>query len=149
MNAPDGKPGGAGGPGRSDAASGRSGVPSLEVALAAVDGIDAQAALRAVGGRVALLERMLRKFVEHYGGSAFSLAAPTHLDQLPALCASCHALRGACAAIGANALAGALQQLELAAMAPAPPLDELVGGTIRVRGDLQRLLVGLTRALGH
>lgn len=119
----------------------------LEAVLAGVDGIDMQAAMLHVGGRVALLERMLRKFVAHYGGSAFSLAGPTHPDQLPALCKQCHALRGACAAIGATALAEALQRLESAAMAPPGRLDDLAAATARVREDLQRLMAGLTRAL--
>lgn len=147
MNAPDARPERRERPERADAAPDQHHAPPLDALLAAVEGIDAQAAQRAVGGRMPLLEKMLRKFVEHYGGSAWSLATPTHVDHLPALQAHCHALRGACAAIGANALADALQDLERAAMVPAGRLDELAGATARVRQDLQRLLEGLTRVL--
>lgn len=98
---------------------------------------------------MALLERILRKFVEHYGSSAWSLPDPTDAGHLPALCASCHALRGACATIGATSLASALRDLELAASAPAPRLDQLAEATASVREDLRLLLDGLARALNR
>jgi PAS domain S-box-containing protein len=127
------------------------GARPLEEALAAVDGLDLPAALRSVGGRLGLLERILRKFVEHYGSSAWSLAEPVLAGRLPALGASCHALRGACATIGATALARALQEVEQAATSSPPhePADmaDLAEATARIRDDLRRLLDSLARAL--
>lgn len=123
-------------------------VLPLEQALAAVDGLDLPAALRSVGGRIALLERILRKFVEHYGGSAWSLSEPVLAERLPALGAACHALRGACATIGAKVLARALQDLEEATLAPPPhDLAALAQATARIRDDLRRLLDSLALAL--
>ncbi len=127
------------------------GTRSLEEALADVHGLDLPAALRSVGGRVGLLERILRKFVEHYGSSAWSLSEPVQEERLPALGASCHALRGACATIGAIALAQALQEVEQAATSPPPHapavLADLAEATSRASDDLRRLLDSLARAL--
>ncbi|MBL8346140.1 MAG: response regulator [Rubrivivax sp.] len=123
------------------------GTMPLEVALTAVDGLDLPVALRSVGGRVALLERILRKFVEHYGGNAGTLAELARDDQLPALRASCHALRGACATIGATRLAQALHDLEQAANAPLHDLAALEADAARIRTDLRHLLDNLAQAL--
>jgi len=132
------------------AAHGAARARPLEEALARVDGLDLAAALRSVGGRVGLLERILHKFVEHYGGRAWSLAEPVLEDRLQALGASCHALRGACATIGATPLAQALQELEQAVMAQPPhDLAALAEATARIRHDLRRLLDSLALALAH
>ncbi|MCC6247907.1 MAG: response regulator [Rubrivivax sp.] len=118
-------------------------VPPLEVALAAVEGLDLPAALHSVGGRVALLERILRKFVEYYGASTWTLPEPAQPDGVAALRAGCHALRGACATIGANALAHALHDLEAATLVQGSDVPAMSASAERIREDLQRLLAAL------
>ncbi|TXH54662.1 MAG: hypothetical protein E6Q93_17580 [Burkholderiaceae bacterium] len=92
---------------------------------------------------------MLRRFVEHYGGRAGVLPDPAAPEGRAALAASCHALRGACATIGAGALAAALHDLEAAASAPSADLAALAAAAARIRTDLDSLLRGLANALGR
>jgi PAS domain S-box-containing protein len=80
--------------------------------LSAGDGFDPKAALRTVGGDVAMLERVLRRFTQVYGvaqaASAFDEDAPVS-DRLASLA---HSLRSACASIGLEALQRDLARFE-------------------------------------
>ncbi len=88
------------------------GAQPLEVALAEVDGLDLKQALSHLAGRTTILERVMRRFVEHYaGGVPLLLDAPAGAQRTRQR-EACHALRGACATIGASALAHELQDLE-------------------------------------
>ena len=89
-----------------------SGAQPLEVALAEVDGLDLQQALSHLAGRTAILERVMLRFVEHYAGGVPLLLEPPGATQRQPQREVCHALRGACATIGASALARELHELE-------------------------------------
>jgi PAS domain S-box-containing protein len=91
------------------APAGPADAPTLAQRLLAVPGLDPARGLRNVAGNGAMLERMLRRFASTYANGCPALAQD---DDLPALRAHCHSLRGACATVGATALAEALGLLE-------------------------------------
>jgi CheY-like chemotaxis protein len=85
----------------------------LQDRLAAIEGYDAASGLRNIGGQMASLKRVLRRFVDSYGdGEPALLAVDTKQDAAVWL-GVCHALRGACAAIGATHLAQQVHAFEL------------------------------------
>ncbi|WP_425260800.1 PAS domain-containing protein [Rubrivivax sp. RP6-9] len=84
---------------------------------AAVPGLDTGAALRAAGGDVALLRRLLQRFAQHYAAGVPALAQPAADKALPGWELAAHSLQGACSAIGATALQTQARALEAAARA--------------------------------
>ncbi|MBG6082198.1 PAS domain S-box-containing protein [Rubrivivax gelatinosus] len=104
---------------------------SLEERLAAVEGLDIQAALRNVGGRAAVLGRVLEQFVLRYQDGA------GELDLRAA-----HSLRGACAIVGAAALQEALVNYERCWDAPSD-----VGERQRRADEINTGLIALTSSL--
>jgi len=86
--------------------------PRLLERLCAIDGLDAHGALRNVGGRMDLLQNVLRRFIDTYSqGEPALLASDDSVEQ--ARCRdTCHSLRGSCMAIGATSLAQSLHELE-------------------------------------
>ena len=116
--------------------------------LAAVDGLDLAAALRATLGRPALLLRALRRFVNTYadGVPALDAGDTPSADDLARWRAALHSLRGACGTLGASALAGALESLERA-VADAPAEASAAAALApRVRA-LQAALATLVRQI--
>jgi CheY-like chemotaxis protein/HPt (histidine-containing phosphotransfer) domain-containing protein len=73
-----------------------------------VEGFDARAALRGVGGKAATLERVLGRFISKYATGEATLAFTHETPSIERLSAVGHSLLGACGTIGATTL-----QLEL------------------------------------
>jgi PAS domain S-box-containing protein len=95
-----------------------------ERALPPIAGLDLGLALRCVGGRPALLRRVLHQFVRHQGAGAASLLQALRADDRGGLRDAAHAIKGASAAIGAlnlPLLAGQLETL-LRADRPGPEI---------------------------
>jgi CheY-like chemotaxis protein len=116
--------------------------------LAGIDGLDLARGLHSVGGRVEILERVLRSFVETYGNGETALlgdASAATLDRWPALC---HSLRGACATIGASSLDEQLRALEHALHGPVDP-QRLAASGRHLREDLRELTEQLAVQLGE
>jgi len=99
---------------------------SLTERLAALGEIDVDAALRLVGGRPSVLQRLMRRFADVYAGGMPALVAPGGDERLAAWSSAAHSLHGACGAIGAQALQAQARELEHAARdaAEAEPLAE-------------------------
>jgi PAS domain S-box-containing protein len=92
-------------------------APSLAQRLAGVPALDVAAALRVVNGDAALLERILQRFAATYAAGCPGLAAVGSAAEREHASAQCHSLRGACATVGARALAEAIGGYEAALVA--------------------------------
>jgi two-component system sensor histidine kinase/response regulator len=89
--------------------------PQAEERLAAVPGLDLDAALRALGSQTALLRRLMARFAEMYRhGEPRLLTPPAAPDARAQWLAGAHSVRGACASLGGLQLAQKLQAFELA-----------------------------------
>jgi HPt (histidine-containing phosphotransfer) domain-containing protein len=96
---------------------------------------------------VSTLRMILHSFVKGYReGSPELLAAATHRDTVR-LAQACHALRGACAAIGAAALQHELLAMELAAGQAAPPDPQLMARAQALNTRLAALAAHISEAL--
>ena len=80
--------------------------------LQLVEGLDTAAALRNVGGSIAVLERVLTRFAAIYAQGEAVLACEPGLPTIDQLALASHSLRGACGAIGAHALQADLLRFE-------------------------------------
>ncbi len=80
----------------------------LQDRLAAIEGLDLGRTLRVVRGDEGVLRRLLQRFVQTYRDGVPELAAGAPGPTWPAVA---HSLGGACAALGATALAAAAQAL--------------------------------------
>ncbi|MDE1948255.1 MAG: PAS domain S-box protein [Burkholderiales bacterium] len=116
----------------------------LMQALAQVPDLDPALALKFVGGSEDGLGKVIERFVQSYAAGAPELAQPQ--ASAAALRHRCHSLRGACAVIGATALAGQVQALE-AALAAGPVDAGLQARGRRIHADLLALVGALARAL--
>jgi two-component system, sensor histidine kinase and response regulator len=83
--------------------------------LRALQVIDVDAALRTAGGRLAVLERVLRRFVQHYADGVPLLTQPPGERKPDAWRLTAHSLQGACGAVGATALVAQAREVEIAA----------------------------------
>ena len=89
--------------------------------LAAIPGLDGAFALRMAAGKPTMLERVLRRFVDHYvGGWPLPPPALDTETRRTAFGRHAHSLAGAAGAIGAGALHQAALALEQAARSGAP-----------------------------
>ncbi|MGC4077590.1 MAG: PAS domain-containing protein [Rubrivivax sp.] len=77
--------------------------------------IDVEAALRLVGGRPSVLQRLMRRFADVYAGGMPALLAEGGEERLAAWTSAAHSLHGACGAIGAQGLQAQARELEHAA----------------------------------
>jgi two-component system, sensor histidine kinase and response regulator len=80
--------------------------------LAGLEGLDVTVGLKHTGGRLDVYERVLRRFSDRYRAGHAGLGQPAAVDPLNAWKASSHSARGACATVGANALARGLEVFE-------------------------------------
>ncbi len=117
----------------------------LQARLAAVDGLDATQALRNVAGNPRALERVLRAFFASYAHGVPALLQPVTPASLPELRAACHALRGACAAVGAVPLSRQLLTLEQRLSSTADPT--LPALAVQAHEALVALVDSLAKAL--
>ncbi|MFT3953219.1 MAG: response regulator [Piscinibacter sp.] len=115
----------------------------FEQRLRDLPGLDMAQGLRLVGGQVAVLERVVRRFVETYASGLPALAQSQDAVRWPALL---HSLRGAAASIGAQALADAAAALERALLA-GETAEPLAVQARQVHEALQALVARLTAAL--
>uniref|UniRef100_UPI0004769944 Hpt domain-containing protein n=1 Tax=Ideonella sp. B508-1 TaxID=137716 RepID=UPI0004769944 len=88
--------------------------PPLGQRLAEVAELSLPAALHYMGGDEARLERLLQVFVRTYRDPARGFAPEPTPDAPARWRSTAHSLRGACASIGAEALAREIQAFELA-----------------------------------
>ena len=88
--------------------------PPLRQRLAEVTELSLPAALHHMGGNEARLERMLQIFVRTYRDPARGFAPEPTPDAPARWRSTAHSLRGACASIGAEALAREIRAFELA-----------------------------------
>ena len=123
--------------------------------LAQVPGLATEQALAGMNGHPSVLQRVLQQFCRHYAdGEPLLLQPPDGPETLARWHGACHALRGACAAVGAHGLAQQLMGLEqrLAAAADGPvalPLDVQALGRdgAAVHQALQALVAALRDVL--
>jgi CheY-like chemotaxis protein len=97
---------------RQSAAPGDQDSRSFGDLMSAVRGVDAAAALRNVGGHVKVLRRVVDRFVTTYGPGVPEFARAFDPADLPSWHTASHSLRGACGAIGAQAMAASLLEFE-------------------------------------
>ncbi|MDE1926533.1 MAG: response regulator, partial [Burkholderiales bacterium] len=88
------------------------GASRLQERLAGIGDLEVAQLMHFVGGRIDTLEVVLRSFVSNYGAGAPVLLEPPRADSLEAWRAVCHSMRGACAVVGAPALARELGAIE-------------------------------------
>ena len=120
-----------------------------DVVLAGVDelGLDLPRALRHADGSVRTLQRLLRAFVHHREAPAWQLIDAATGEPAPHWREACHALRGACATIGALDLHDRLLGLERQA-AQARADDAAPGEALRrVHAALDGFVARLAAAL--
>jgi HPt (histidine-containing phosphotransfer) domain-containing protein len=110
-----------------------------------VPGFDVTRALQGLGGQVDMLQRVLERFGLTYGSSSPALTGEPGPGEVEALQQASHALRGACAAIGATSLPHALAQFE--AQAATGDLPALRSQAEQLNADLQALVAALRAAL--
>lgn len=123
--------------------------PSGAVAapLVAVDGLDLPMALRNLGGQPDSVERLLRRFVQHYRDGLPALREPLAPAGCRPLADACHALRGACVTLGLLPLGRRLAALERRLTAEAVDVPAAGRAARRVNGLLQRTVARLDAAL--
>jgi PAS domain S-box-containing protein len=85
--------------------------------LPAVAGLDAESALRLMGGRIDVYRRVLRQFMQHYGAHLGDIEAVVRRGDHAALRSTAHSIKGASAAVGATGLTQQAGALESAIMA--------------------------------
>jgi CheY-like chemotaxis protein/HPt (histidine-containing phosphotransfer) domain-containing protein len=114
--------------------------------LAKVDGMDIAAGLRNVGQQPAILVRVLQQFVSTYQNDLAVLDRASSALERAQSAAACHSLRGACAAVGATALAESLKSFE-AALASPDDVAALAQRGARLQVDLLALVSRLAAEL--
>ena len=105
---------GDGGGGLPSALPGTPGRSPLAARLAMLSDVDTSLALRAAGGRPALMERLLRRFVAYYAAGLPVLVEPGGDERMRVWNDAAHALQGACGTIGAVRLQGLARRFEAA-----------------------------------
>jgi len=109
----------------------RSNEPAAD-AWTRIDGLDTAVGLRMVGGRAAVYQRVLRRFVEHHGGDAGRLRAAANDPGAAAdIARLCHALKSVAGALGAQALADQAARLEADLLGPQSQGSEAFGAPAR------------------
>jgi PAS domain S-box-containing protein len=119
----------------------------LQDRLAGIEGFNLAQALRNVGGRMAMLERALNRFVSTYRGGEPVLLEPAGRATLMRWRALSHSLRGACGTIGASRLQQELHDFECALDADAD-LRELDERARQLHQRLGQLVSRLDEELG-
>jgi PAS domain S-box-containing protein len=119
---------------------------SLEGRLAAIPGFNLADALRLARKDMGLLSALLKRFVGHYRAGLPDLLQASGQGDTARVGTLCHSLRGACMAIGANALAELVADTEAQARRGAQPV-ELAHRAGEIQGPLSVLVESLAREL--
>jgi CheY-like chemotaxis protein len=114
--------------------------------LGTVPGLDLALALRSASGRPAVMERLLRRFVEHYRDGLPRLLQGGGDERLPAWRLAAHSLQGASGAIGAAPLLDQARAFEAAAQR-APSAAALEADAAALHERLDSLVAALRAAL--
>lgn len=129
-------------------------VDSWSDTRARIDGLDTAVGLHLVGGRLAVYQRVLRRFVEHPGGDAGQLRAAANDPAASADMARwCHTLKGVAGALGAQPLAAQAARLESALLghdaqgAVAIDVAARTAATLALAAALDTLLAAIDAAL--
>ena len=117
------------------------GTPALPV----IDGLDLAVAVRNVGGRSAVILRVLRQFATHYADGAAELSRLLESGDGAALALAAHSIKGAAASIGAVRLPALTDAVERAANAPRPTAD-LAAAVLALSQELMRLVASIGAA---
>ena len=118
--------------------------------LAAVPGLDVAAALRHMADSETVLARTLRRFAEAYAGGLPDLRVVDTAAGRARAAALSHSLRGACAAVGATALAAQAGRLEQLLGHPGPGVADLADAqalALEIDAALRGLAAALAEAL--
>jgi CheY-like chemotaxis protein len=116
--------------------------------MGTVRGVDAAAALRNMGGHVKVLRRVVDRFVTTYGPGVPEFARAFDPADLPSWRTASHSLRGACGAIGAQALAASLLDFEHQ-LSPASDPGTLTAQANALQASLLTLVSQLKTALAQ
>ncbi len=117
-------------------------VAGAGTALPAIAGLDLALALRSIGGRMDVLQRVLRQFVAHYPPGSAPLAAMVASGEGAAAAAIAHSIKGAASAIGAVRLPQLADAL-CAAVAQAWPPTDVADAAQALRYELNAVVAGL------
>ena len=85
----------------------------------AIEGIDTQGALKRLGGKRELYERLLRKFADKQAGTVVAVRTALASGDITTAEREVHSLKGAASSLGADALAEAAAKAEQALKAGA------------------------------
>lgn len=129
----------------------RPGAQPLEERLAQIEGYSLVQGLAATGARLDLLVRLLRLFTAQYRDGDPVLQLALIAADWRGVAAASHAVRGACAAVGAGAAVALAQALEadLAAGAPAAAGPAMANAVARLNDELTRVTAAMTLALSR
>ncbi len=114
-------------------------------ALPAIDGLDLVAAVHNVGGRGAVIVRVLRQFAAHYADGAAELTRHLEGGDMAGLARTAHSIKGASASIGAQRLPLLTEAVERAAGSPRRGL-ELAEGVVALQRELAHVVDGIRTA---
>ncbi|MBZ8139687.1 hypothetical protein CLD22_07205 [Rubrivivax gelatinosus] len=127
----------------------RDGATGLAAALQADAVLDVQAALRNTAGNARSLARVLERFVERYRDGMPAWREPLAPGQRRPWQDQAHSLRGACATVGATALAGEVGRFEAALAGGSGSDDELQAQARAIDGQLIDLAERVAQALAQ
>ncbi|NHA15592.1 PAS domain S-box protein [Thioalkalivibrio sp. XN279] len=100
-------------------------APTLDEALARIDGLDTTIATRVFGGNFQVYATLLRKLISYHRDDAAKLRRHFENGAFTALRQAAHSLKGAAANLGAEALTTRAAELERAAADPACDIHAL------------------------
>ncbi len=127
----------------------RGGAAGLAASLQETGALDVQAALRHTAGNTRALARVLQRFVERYGQGIPAWRTAPADDQRRPWQDQAHSLRGACATVGATALADEVGRFEAALAGGSGSDDELLAQARAIDGQLIDLAERVAQALAQ
>ena len=116
--------------------------------LAAIEGLDLEAGLRATRGKLPLYVRLLEQFIENNHADIARMAALPNESDPAALRRLAHRLKGACSTLGLTRLRDSATQIE-AALRDGATTASVAPLTALLRGDFDALVVAMTRIPGR
>ena len=120
-------------------------APSLDTALASIEGLNPTIALQVFGGNLEAYAALLRKLITYHRDDAVKLKRHFESGAFTALRQAAHSLKGSAANLGAEALAMQAAELERAAADPASDIHAL---ETRIQA-VAEALAALDQAIGR